>query len=95
MSEKTWKRNTTGIIAHAQSRKQDKRRGVEDALTVLLREQRPVNFNTVAKAARVSKAYLYSQQDLRALAFTHSALIDCQGAIARLLEVLHNNVSFV
>jgi hypothetical protein len=25
----------------------------------------PINFNTVAKAARVSKAYLYSQTDLR------------------------------
>jgi len=30
-----------------------------------LREQKPINFNTVAKAASVSKAYLYSQPDLR------------------------------
>ena len=42
-----------------------KRKGVEDAITVLLREQKPVNFNTVARAAQVSKAYLYSQPDLR------------------------------
>src|SRR5260221_807720 len=65
MSEKTWKRNTAGITAHAQLRKQSKRKGVEDAIALLLRDQRPVNFHTVAKTAQVSKAYLYSQQDLR------------------------------
>jgi hypothetical protein len=65
MSEKTWQRNTAGLTAHARSRKEHKRAGVEEAITTLLREQRPVNFNTVAKAACVSKAYLYSQPDLR------------------------------
>ncbi len=65
MSEKTWKRNTTAIIAHATRRREQKRKGVEDAITALLREQKPINFNTVAKAAMVSKAYLYSQPDLR------------------------------
>ncbi len=65
MSEKTWERNTAGMTAHAQKRKAQKRKGVEDAITVLLREQKPVNFNTVARAAQVSKAYLYSQPDLR------------------------------
>jgi hypothetical protein len=65
MSEKTWKRNTTGMIAHAQARREQKRKGVEGAIAALLREQKPVNFNTVAKTAGVSKAYLYSQPDLR------------------------------
>lgn len=65
MSEKTWVRNTTGLVAHANVRKEYKRKGVEDAITDLLREQKPVNFNTVAKTAQVSKAYLYSQPDLR------------------------------
>ncbi len=51
MSEKTWKRNTTAIIAHANRRREQKRKGVEDAITALLREQKPINFNTVAKAA--------------------------------------------
>jgi hypothetical protein len=46
-------------------RKEHKRKGVEEAIAALLREQKPVNFNTVAKAAAVSKAYLYSQPDLR------------------------------
>jgi hypothetical protein len=65
MGEQTWKRNTAGIMAHAHSRKEHKRKGVEEAITTLLREQKPINFNTVAKAAHVSKAYLYGQPDLR------------------------------
>lgn len=65
MSEKMWRRNTAGLVAHTQNRKEQKRQGVEEAIAVLLREQKPVNFNTVAKAATVSKAYLYSQPDLR------------------------------
>ncbi len=65
MSEKTWKRNTAGMTAHAKLRKEQKRKGVEDAIAALLRQQKPINFNTVAKAATVSKAYLYSQPDLR------------------------------
>ena len=65
MSERTWKRNTTGIAAHAQARREHKHKGVEEAIATLLREQKLINFNTVAKAAAVSKAYLYSQPDLR------------------------------
>jgi hypothetical protein len=65
MSEKTWVRNTAGMTAHAQKRKEHKRKEVEDAIVALLREQKPINFHTVAKAATVSKAYLYSQPDLR------------------------------
>jgi hypothetical protein len=65
MSEMTWKRNTAGLTAHAQARREHKRKGVEDAIATLLHDQKPVNFHTVAKTAQVSKAYLYSQQDLR------------------------------
>jgi AcrR family transcriptional regulator len=65
MSEKTWQRNTSGMVAHAHHRKQEKRKHVEEAITRLLREQQAITFNAVAKAARVSKAYLYTQPDLR------------------------------
>ena len=65
MSEETWERNTAGLAAHAHQRKEYKRKEVENALTALLKAQKPINFNTVAKAASVSKAYLYSQPDLR------------------------------
>ena len=65
MSEKNWERNTAGLTAHAKIRKEQKRKGVEEAIAVLIREQKPINFHTVAKAAMVSKAYLYGQQDIR------------------------------
>jgi len=61
MSEKTWERNTAGLVAHAHQRKEQKRKRVEEVITRLLRDHQAVNFNTVAKAAGVSKAYLYTQ----------------------------------
>ncbi len=65
MGEKTWERNTSGMLAHAHRRKEEKRKRVDEAMTRLLREQQLVNFTSVAKAAGVSKAYLYSLPDLR------------------------------
>jgi len=65
MSEKTWERNTSGLVAHAKLRKEQKRQKVEETITHLLREHMAINFNTVAKVAGVSKAYLYSQPQLR------------------------------
>src|SRR6266481_1930910 len=65
MSEKTWKRNTAGFVAHAHQRKEEKRKRVDEAITRLLRDQQAVNFNAVAKAAGVSKTYLYNQPQFR------------------------------
>jgi len=65
MSKKAWERNTVGLVAHAQLRKEEKCKLVEGAITRLLRDHQTVNFNTVAKAAGVSKTYLYSQPQLR------------------------------
>ncbi len=65
MHEKTWERNTSGMVAYAHRRKEEKRRRVDEAITRLVREGQTVNFNAVAIAAGVSKAYLYSQPDLR------------------------------
>lgn len=65
MSEKTWERDTSGLMAHAKSRKEAKLKQVNEAITTLLHKHQVVNFNTVAKAAGVSKVYLYSQPLLR------------------------------
>lgn len=65
MSEKTWERNTSGMVAHAHQREQEKRKRVDEVISRLLRERQAINFNTVARAAGVSKAYLYGQPDLR------------------------------
>jgi len=63
--QKTWLRNTSGLTAHAKQRGEEKWKRVDEAITRLLREQQAINFNSVAKAAGVSKAYPYSQSDLR------------------------------
>jgi Family of unknown function (DUF6262) len=65
MSENTWERDTSGLVAHAKSRKEAKLKQVDEAIATLLREHQVVNFNTVAKAAGVSKVYLYNQPLLR------------------------------
>jgi hypothetical protein len=65
MGEKAWERNTAGLIAHAHQRKEEKRKRVDEAITRLLRDHQTVNFNTVAKAASVSKTYVYRQPQLR------------------------------
>src|SRR5512135_667949 len=65
MSEKTWERNTAGLVAHTHQRKEEKRKRVEEAISRLLRDHQAVNFNSVAKAAGVSKAYLYTQSLFR------------------------------
>jgi hypothetical protein len=65
MNEKTWERNTTSLVAHARQRMVEKRKRVDEAIARLLRDQQTVNFNAVAKAAGVSKTYLYHQPQLR------------------------------
>lgn len=65
MSEKVWERNVSGMVAYAHRRKEEKRQRVDETITKLVREQHAINFNSVAKGAGVSKAYLYNQQDLR------------------------------
>src|SRR5713226_9571871 len=65
MSKKTWSRDTRGLAAHAKQRSEEKRKRVDEAMDRLLREQQTINFNSAAQAAGVSKAYLYSQPELR------------------------------
>jgi hypothetical protein len=59
------KPNTTGLLAHAQRKSQQTQQRVHQAIDQLLREQQTVNFNTIAKAANVTKSYLYAHQDVR------------------------------
>ncbi len=59
------KRNIEGIRKHAQKKHAESTRRADEAIRLLLREGRPVNFNTVAKAGPVSTAWLYRQEKLR------------------------------
>ena len=65
MSEKIWQRNTTGLAAYTHQRTEQKYKQAEEAIATLLREQKEVNFTSVARAAGVTKAYLYTQPLLR------------------------------
>ena len=49
MSMKGWERNTGGLAAHAQRRKEVTSQRVEAAITTLLRANTPINFTTVSK----------------------------------------------
>jgi hypothetical protein len=62
----TWERNVEGMKNHAQRRSQEARSRVDQAIARLLRENKPMNFNTVAQEAHVTKSYLYTQSDIRA-----------------------------
>lgn len=55
-STKQWQRNTDGLRAHAQKKAAATEQRAEDAIALLLREQRPINFNTVAQTAGISTA---------------------------------------
>jgi hypothetical protein len=63
--KRTWTRNTTGLAQSSRRRAEAARARAERALEALLREGRRINFNAVAAAAQVTKAYLYQQDDLR------------------------------
>ena len=57
--------NTRGLLAHAQRKAEETQQRVHQVIDHLLREQHTVNFNTVAKAAHVTKSYLYAKPDVR------------------------------
>jgi hypothetical protein len=65
-TKRSWTRNTSGLEASAKRRAEATRLRVDEAIATLLRDPtRRVNFNTVAAAARVAKAYLYKEPTLR------------------------------
>ena len=63
-NETTVQPNTQGLLAHAQRKAEAAQKRVHQAIDLLLREQHAVNFNTVAKAANVTKSYLYAHKEV-------------------------------
>jgi cell shape-determining protein MreC len=64
-ADSSTKPNTSGLLAHAQRKAEAAQKRVHQAIDYLLREQQTVNFNSVAKAANVTKSYLSAHQDVR------------------------------
>jgi hypothetical protein len=62
---RSWERNIDGLRAHAQEKARETARRAEAAIAHLLKEQRPVNFKTVAETAGISTAWLYGNEALK------------------------------
>lgn len=60
-----WQRNLDGIKGAAQKKRQEAFDKTEEAIKRLIREKRPINFESVAEAAGVTRAWLYKQPELR------------------------------
>ncbi|MGH9879941.1 MAG: DUF6262 family protein, partial [Pyrinomonadaceae bacterium] len=60
------RRNTQAIVSLAAEKSSQARRRVVAAMTAMQREGAAINFNTICRAARVSKTFLYDpkQSDL-------------------------------
>lgn len=60
-----WDRNIDGLFASAKIKVEQTRQRAEEAIALLLKEHRPVNFKTVAQTAHISTAWLYAHEDIK------------------------------
>lgn len=60
-----WERNTSGIKAAAQKKREAAFAKAEEAIRKLIKEKKPINFESVAEVAGVTRAWLYKQPELR------------------------------
>lgn len=59
------KRNIEGLRSSAKDKAEQTRKRAEEAIALLIREQRPINFKTVAETAHISTAWLYAHADFK------------------------------
>ncbi len=59
------KRNTSGLEAHAQQKRESAIKRTEDAITRLIKDKRPVNFKTVSEESGVSRTWLYKEPEIK------------------------------
>jgi hypothetical protein len=62
---KQWKRNTDGLRSNAQKKAEVTQQRAEAAIALLIKEQRPINFKTVAETAGISTAWLYEHDAIK------------------------------
>uniref|UniRef100_B8HWN6 Transposase n=1 Tax=Cyanothece sp. (strain PCC 7425 / ATCC 29141) TaxID=395961 RepID=B8HWN6_CYAP4 len=60
-----WKRNTEGIKLAAQRKREETFTRTDEAIKQLIRDRKPINFESVAEAANVTRAWIYKQPELR------------------------------
>ena len=61
----TWERNIEGLRSSARIKAEQTKQRAEEAITLLLRERRPINFTTVAQTAQISTAWLYAHEEIK------------------------------
>ncbi len=61
----TWERNIEGLRSSAQIKSEQTKQRAEEAVALLLKERRPINFTTVAQTAQVSTAWLYAHEEIK------------------------------
>jgi len=61
----THQRNTKGLADAAKNRRQDTIKKVNQAINLLLKKGKAINFNAVAKEANVGKTWLYKETEVK------------------------------
>jgi len=61
----TWERNIEGLRSSARIKAEQTKHRAEEAITLLLKERRPINFKTVAQTAQISTAWLYAHEEIK------------------------------
>jgi hypothetical protein len=61
----TWERNIEGLRSNAQIKAEQTKQRAEEAITLLLKERRPIHFKTVAQTAQISTAWLYAHEEIK------------------------------
>jgi hypothetical protein len=64
-STRQWQRNTNGLRSHAHKKAAATRERAEAAIAQLLKEERLINFKTVAQTAGISTAWLYEHKAIK------------------------------
>lgn len=59
------RRNTEGLKGHAQQKRKQALERTEAGIRKLLKEGRPITFETVSEVSEVSRAWLYNQPEIR------------------------------
>jgi Family of unknown function (DUF6262) len=60
-----WVRNTSGIKLAADKKRQDAFERADKGIKQLIKDKRPINFESVAEVSNVTRAWLYKQPELR------------------------------
>ena len=63
--KKDWERNTSGMVKAAKKKREATIENTEKAIRQLIKENKPINFHSVANAANVSVPWLYKEVEIK------------------------------